>query len=190
MAAGISSPGGGGGGASSSSSSSSSGAASAGARVIHLHGGASLTLSELKRHIASLHTSRQSFVHRLAVVLRRIMEHKCNRNIFNVPVRGIKEYGDVVKQPMDLGMVKERLEAGFYAEPDEFARDVNLVFDNALTFNPGGHPVHTLAGTLKMVFQSEYDRVVELFIDSLRFFTFQVVCGLTNRRTPRYRIVL
>jgi hypothetical protein len=46
---------------------------------------------------------------------------------------------------MDLGTVKQRLGAGYYASPETFEDDVKLVFTNATTFNPAGNPVSTMA---------------------------------------------
>ena len=47
----------------------------------------------------------------------------------------IPNYFDVVKNPMDLGTVKKRLEGGAYSTHYEFKADVDLVLQNCFTFN-------------------------------------------------------
>lgn len=46
-------------------------------------------------------------------------------------------YLDVVKRPMDLGTLRDNLEAGRYASRSHFFDDAALCFENAVTFNDG-----------------------------------------------------
>merc|ERR1711916_79708 len=51
-------------------------------------------------------------------------------------VLGIPQYFDIIKHPMDLGTVKNKLEGGMYsADTDLFIADVRLVFRNCKCFN-------------------------------------------------------
>ncbi|KAL2458605.1 Bromodomain-containing RNA-binding protein 1 [Forsythia ovata] len=54
--------------------------------------------------------------------------------IFNAPVDaaalGLFDYHQIVKQPMDLGMVKSILAKDLHPSPIEFAMDVRLTFDD------------------------------------------------------------
>jgi hypothetical protein len=71
---------------------------------------------------------------------------------FNEPVE-LDRYPDylaVVKNPIDLGTIRKRLEAGHYATPAEVLADVRLVFDNARTYNPPGSDVYVMASTLQV----------------------------------------
>ena len=48
---------------------------------------------------------------------------------------GLLDYPKVVKNPMDLGTVKRKLDAGQYTHPKEFKHDVSLVWINCMTYN-------------------------------------------------------
>jgi hypothetical protein len=59
----------------------------------------------------------------------------------------------IVKHPMDLGTITDKLEANSYSSHEEFAADMNLVFNNAMAYNPAIHNVHKAAATLKEEFE-------------------------------------
>ena len=48
---------------------------------------------------------------------------------------GIPDYYDVVKNPMDLGKVKEKMDQKKYSTPTDFAEDMRLIFDNCALYN-------------------------------------------------------
>jgi hypothetical protein len=51
------------------------------------------------------------------------------------PVKlGIPNYREVIKEPMDLGTIKTNLDRDAYVTVNQYARDVRLVFMNALTY--------------------------------------------------------
>ena len=59
----------------------------------------------------------------------------------NIPL-----YPTIVKSPMDLQTIERKLAANEYAELDDFATDVRLVFSNAMLFNKNEqHQVHIAA---------------------------------------------
>ena len=81
---------------------------------------------------------------------------------FGVPVDfvalNIPNYPTVVKQPMDLGTVSKRLEAGtFYPTEKELIDDVKLTFSNAMLFNPPANIVHQSAKRLLKRFETKYE---------------------------------
>ncbi|KAK1587915.1 hypothetical protein Q3G72_018228 [Acer saccharum] len=67
---------------------------------------------------------------------------------FNSPVdvvgMGLHDYYDIIKNPMDLGTVKSKLNKNLYDSPADFAADVRLTFKNAMTYNPKGHDVYAM----------------------------------------------
>ncbi|EED87257.1 predicted protein, partial [Thalassiosira pseudonana CCMP1335] len=73
--------------------------------------------------------------------------------VFNSPVDpvelGLPDYFEVIKNPMDLGTVKKRLENGLYRSINEVEVDINLTFDNAMLYNPEGSVVWSMAKELK-----------------------------------------
>ncbi|KAL4580399.1 hypothetical protein LXL04_016590 [Taraxacum kok-saghyz] len=92
-------------------------------------------------------------------LLQRLMKHK-HGWVFNEPVNakllGLHDYHDIIKHPMDLGTIKSRLAQNFYKTPTEFAEDVKLTFDNAMTYNPEGQDVHVMAQQLKTIFEERW----------------------------------
>jgi len=67
---------------------------------------------------------------------------------------GVLHYRSIVRNPMDFGTVKRRLEDGLLADADAFAAEMRLVFRNAMTFNvlPEA-PVHEAARDLHEKFE-------------------------------------
>ncbi|KAF7098874.1 hypothetical protein CFC21_100573 [Triticum aestivum] len=92
-------------------------------------------------------------------ILGKLMDHPGGW-LFHKPVDpdlfGIPDYFDVIRNPMDLGTVKKKLTNKNYLSTDEFAADVRLTFSNAMTYNPPGNQVHTVAEQLNIMFNSEW----------------------------------
>ncbi|KAM0842837.1 hypothetical protein ACQ4PT_058095 [Festuca glaucescens] len=95
-------------------------------------------------------------------ILKKLMTQKCS-HIFNVPVDveklNIPDYNDIIKHPMDLGTIKAKLDSGSYTSPSDFAADVRLTFNNAITYNPRGHAVHDMAIQLNKMFEARWKTV-------------------------------
>lgn len=89
-------------------------------------------------------------------ILMKLMKVKY-ASVFGKPVdvQGLKlhDYYQIIKQPMDLGTVKSRLNKKEYQTPLDYAFDVRLTFKNALKYNPKCHPIHTLAETMLAKFE-------------------------------------
>ena len=58
---------------------------------------------------------------------------------FRVPVDpkqlNIPDYFEIIKKPMDMSAIKNKLETGCYTDPWEFVDDVWLMFENAWIYN-------------------------------------------------------
>jgi hypothetical protein len=95
-------------------------------------------------------------------VLMQLKRHRFGY-IFNVPVDpvalNIPDYFDIIKNPMDFGTIQQILESGEKITPDEFIDKVNLVFSNALTYNPPGSDVNKMALTLRELFYQKMKKV-------------------------------
>jgi hypothetical protein len=106
-------------------------------------------------------------------ILRFVREKDVSRGgFFSEPVDpialGIPTYIDVISEPMDLGTIHRRMEANEVTEPEDFARLVRLVFENAITFNVDPtHAVHQAARNLLILFNQKY-RDVERLVQNLR----------------------
>uniref|UniRef100_A0A0A8XYB5 Gte102 n=1 Tax=Arundo donax TaxID=35708 RepID=A0A0A8XYB5_ARUDO len=96
-------------------------------------------------------------------ILKKLMTQKYS-HIFNAPVDVVKlqipDYFDIIKHPMDLGTVRKKLDSGSYKSPSDFAADVRLTFNNAMTYNPRGHAVHDMAIQLNKMFENRW-RTIE-----------------------------
>jgi len=83
--------------------------------------------------------------------------------VFSEPVDpvalDIPNYYNVIKNPMDLGTIQKKLDKTLYDTPNDFAEDVRLVFDNALTFNAPKSDVANMAKALLDVFEKEWSKV-------------------------------
>ncbi|CAL5059111.1 unnamed protein product [Urochloa decumbens] len=95
-------------------------------------------------------------------LLTRLMKHKVAW-VFNKPVDpvalGLHDYFAFIKHPMDLGTIRGRLSHGQYRNPKEFAEDVRLTFQNAMTYNPKGHDVHIMAEQLLGIFEAQWPEI-------------------------------
>ncbi|KAF8990177.1 hypothetical protein BGZ52_000328, partial [Haplosporangium bisporale] len=52
------------------------------------------------------------------------------------------EYYEVIKSPMSLQLVLGRIKAGHYKNVDDFDREFQLIFENALIFNEDGSRIN------------------------------------------------
>ncbi|XP_021723158.1 transcription factor GTE12-like [Chenopodium quinoa] len=88
-------------------------------------------------------------------VLEKLMSNPLS-NLFKVPVDpvmwNIDDYFDIIKKPMDLGTIKQKLLQHKYDRAEEFEADVRLTFSNAMLYNPPDHYIHQRASSLIRVF--------------------------------------
>jgi len=115
----------------------------------------------VEAHIDSLRVERIQI--NVRTLLRRLVEHKHNKGVFNEPVDPvalrIPDYPRIVKNPMDLGTIRKRLDGGYYKELEQFKSDVCLVFKNGMLFNPPENEIHVRAQTLLRLAESEFPRI-------------------------------
>ncbi|CAM9502458.1 unnamed protein product [Chrysoparadoxa australica] len=120
------------------------------------------TAPQLASHMQSL---RIDFLARsLRPLLHRLFTSSSNRGgLFNIPVDPlalkIPDYLERVREPMDLGRVKGKLATLGYREAEDMARDVRLVFTNAMEYNPPAHAVHQYAQQLLSEFETEFSKL-------------------------------
>ncbi|KAG1700276.1 hypothetical protein DVH05_012081 [Phytophthora capsici] len=75
---------------------------------------------------------------------------------------GLYDYLQVVKEPMDLGTIRNKLSKNEYKKPVEFARDMRLVWSNCKLYNQDGSDLYLLADELAKKFE---DRVKTMKLD-------------------------
>nr|CAH7722675.1 unnamed protein product [Callosobruchus chinensis] len=75
---------------------------------------------------------------------------------FHQPVDAKKlnlpDYHRIIKQPMDLGTIKKRLDNNYYWSGKECIQDFNTMFTNCYVYNKPGEDVVVMAQTLEKVF--------------------------------------
>ncbi|XP_047419473.1 bromodomain testis-specific protein isoform X2 [Sciurus carolinensis] len=90
---------------------------------------------------------------------------------------GLHNYYDIVKNPMDLGTIKRKMDNQEYKDAYEFAADVRLMFMNCYKYNPPDHEVVAMARMLQDVFEMHFAKIPDEPVESMP------VCYLTNDTT-------
>mmetsp|Transcript_26588 Transcript_26588/g.67724 ORF Transcript_26588/g.67724 Transcript_26588/m.67724 type:complete len:585 (-) Transcript_26588:1605-3359(-) len=73
------------------------------------------------------------------------------------PIRlRIPDYFNYIKHPMDLGTVKQKLQAKQYATPLEVCEDVRLIWKNCATYNQVGNPVRTMGDQMSDIWEKAW----------------------------------
>lgn len=79
-------------------------------------------------------------------------------HVFQLPVDpvalNIPNYHHIIKQPMDLSTMVNKMKSGQYGTAVEFKKDFELMVKNCLIFNPVGNPVRDLAIGLQRQFEA------------------------------------
>ncbi|CAH0517831.1 unnamed protein product [Peronospora belbahrii] len=100
-------------------------------------------------------------------IVRQTLYMQNNSAPFNSPVditaKGLEDYSTIIKNPMDLGTIKKKIDLGGYEGPggyEKFAEDIRLVWDNAIQYNGEESEVGRAALALSDVFEQDYERLV------------------------------
>ncbi|KAG2393321.1 hypothetical protein C9374_006852 [Naegleria lovaniensis] len=92
-------------------------------------------------------------------IMREVLE-KVKKNEYSwpflVPVDAneVPDYYDVIKNPMDLSSIEQRLNSGYYRTKDIFVSDFRLIFDNCRTYNAETTEYYECANKLEEYFKS------------------------------------
>ncbi|KAL9880263.1 homeotic protein female sterile-like isoform 4-T15 [Glossina fuscipes fuscipes] len=91
----------------------------------------------------------------IKTVMKAIWKHHFSWP-FQQPVDAKKlnlpDYHKIIKQPMDMGTIKKRLENNYYWSAKEAIQDFNIMFSNCYVYNKPGEDVVVMAQTLEKVF--------------------------------------
>ncbi|KAJ8428040.1 hypothetical protein Cgig2_007617 [Carnegiea gigantea] len=89
------------------------------------------------------------------VILGKLLKHRVAFP-FKKPVNPVElcipDYFDIIKNPMDLGTIKQKLDDNKYRDSEEFESDVRLTFSNAMRYNPPENSVYKYAKELVTFF--------------------------------------
>ncbi|KAK8891487.1 hypothetical protein M9Y10_028697 [Tritrichomonas musculus] len=92
-------------------------------------------------------------------ILDELVSHPIS-TVFQEPVDPIidevPDYFDVIKEPSDLSTVRERLLSDKYTNLQEFKREVNLIWENAVAYNgKSSYPAY-IADQLSKIFSRQF----------------------------------
>ncbi|VDP53840.1 unnamed protein product [Schistosoma mattheei] len=95
--------------------------------------------------LAIIESREMQLFRRLRQILRRVVAHLASFRRFTVFTRPVQldeapDYYDVIKQPMDLGLIRDKIDSHQYTNVTDFMKDVELVYLNALEYNPPNIP--------------------------------------------------
>jgi hypothetical protein len=68
----------------------------------------------------------------------------------------VPDYFEKVTKPMDLGTMKVKMDAGEYANEEEFLSDMNQIFTNCYTYWSKKDPMWTACEKLQKSFEDKY----------------------------------
>jgi hypothetical protein len=109
-----------------------------------------------------LHTSLADGLASLLAVVKKVTDEN-GSPVFvyfaKLPTRkALPAYYDVIKTPIDLASIEKNLEKSEYTSVDELAAALNLMCDNARTFNEEGSAYFTAATSIKKAVAKELKR--------------------------------
>eukprot|EP00658_Telonema_sp_P-2_P032588 TRINITY_DN2408_c0_g1_i5.p2 TRINITY_DN2408_c0_g1~~TRINITY_DN2408_c0_g1_i5.p2 ORF type:complete len:414 (-),score=67.78 TRINITY_DN2408_c0_g1_i5:103-1344(-) len=121
----------------------------------------SFGISELRAHVTALR--QENVAKPLRNLLHRLWNHPSNKGLFNqkVNVDLLPGYNKAVSNVMDLSVIKTRLQKLSYDDPEDFAADVNLVFQNARAYYAPSHHIHIAAQQMMNDFEEELDKATK-----------------------------
>ena len=67
-------------------------------------------------------------------------------------------YFDIIKNPMDLGTIQNKLHNGEYETANDFEKDIRLMFSNCFIFNPEGTAVNMMGHKLENIFNEKWSK--------------------------------
>ena len=78
---------------------------------------------------------------------------------FDVEYFGAPDYYEIVKQPMDMRTIQEKLDSHQYNDEDDFAFDFRLMLQNCLLYNDMDHPITPICQKFQKAFEEKFSRL-------------------------------
>lgn len=91
-------------------------------------------------------------------LVQDLLKNQQTKMYFGEPVREsyVPNYYSVIKNPMDLGTIKTKIEQRRYNNVYEFRDDVRLTFNNCRIFNPPGNHVRVMGDQASERFEKKW----------------------------------
>lgn len=120
----------------------------------------------LKEYQMAKGTEEKTFETQCEDILQALMEHE-NSWPFRTAVsqKQAPDYYQVIKQPMWLEKIKQKIEVNQYTERQMFRNDVILIFDNARFYNAKDTIFYKFADILQTFAQPLLDKLKETELD-------------------------
>ncbi|OJD13680.1 hypothetical protein AJ78_05879 [Emergomyces pasteurianus Ep9510] len=109
--------------------------------------------SDTGRSPGPLTTKQLKFLVRCIQGLKRLHDSRFFRDPVDPVKLNIPNYPLVIKQPMDLRTIEEKLKSGSYVSLDAVISDFDLMVENSVTFNGPDHTVSAEGRNLKQNFE-------------------------------------
>lgn len=114
--------------------------------------------------------TEQKQLKKCRILLDHLIAHKNSQGIFASPVNWedpnqpfyAPNYLQIIgssNRPIDLSEIKGKLTNNEYANVEEFAKDVRMVYRNAMLYNPPGDWINRAASDCLNTFERELDRI-------------------------------
>ncbi|CAL0326957.1 unnamed protein product [Lupinus luteus] len=96
----------------------------------------------------------------LLFILDRLQK-KDTHDVFSEPVdpEELPDYHDIIKNPMDFGTVRNKLEGGLYANLESFESDVFLICSNAMQYNSPDTIYHRQARAMQEIAKKDFENL-------------------------------
>ena len=78
----------------------------------------------------------------------------------------IPDYPKIIKKPMDFGTIGKKLDGKKYASSKEFIEDMELVFNNAKTYNIQGSDIYIMTENVEAEFRKQLAKIPVIGHDS------------------------
>jgi hypothetical protein len=79
---------------------------------------------------------------------------------------GLVDYPTLVKKPMDLGTIRDKIILSGYTSADDIAGDIRLVWTNCMTYNQDGSEYYQLAEIFARKFEEKYGLLRRQFMST------------------------
>ncbi|KAK7283459.1 hypothetical protein RIF29_12990 [Crotalaria pallida] len=96
----------------------------------------------------------------LLFILDRLQK-KDTHGVFSEPVdpEELPDYHDIIKQPMDFGTVRNKLDGALYANLEQFENDVFLICSNAMQYNSADTIYYRQARAMQEIARKDFENL-------------------------------
>ncbi|KAK4533848.1 hypothetical protein CCYA_CCYA19G4730 [Cyanidiococcus yangmingshanensis] len=91
-----------------------------------------------------------TFLNTVAILIQQLRQHD-RYGFFSAPVdrEEAPDYDEIIRQPMDLGTMQQKLESGAYRRLNQVEQDLELIWRNCFTYNPSNSIYYREAARLQ-----------------------------------------